>query len=115
MKSEEASISRQKLGKHIPSATNKQATIEKRVSKQRIVKHTTIRLLLETVISVRSVQSGYKEELVDCRDVSLLEYELGGRGIELRISPEVAVGRIIEMTERNELGCAKKDFMCDSK
>jgi hypothetical protein len=34
------------------------------VSKQRIGKHasTTIELLLETVVSIRSVQSGYKEE-----------------------------------------------------
>jgi hypothetical protein len=35
------------------------------VSKQRIGKHasTTMELLLETVFSIRSVQSGYKEEV----------------------------------------------------
>jgi hypothetical protein len=32
------------------------------VSKQRIGKHIKIRVLLETMFSVRSVQSGYKEE-----------------------------------------------------
>jgi hypothetical protein len=41
---------------------NTHATIEELVSKQWIGKHTT-GVLLETVFSVRSVQSGYKEEL----------------------------------------------------
>jgi hypothetical protein len=40
-------VSRQRIGKHIPAAMNS---------------HTTIELLLETVFSTRSVQSGYKEE-----------------------------------------------------
>jgi hypothetical protein len=66
-------IARQGLGKHTPTETNTQATIEEPVSKQRI--------LLETVFSVRSVQSGYEEELVEFRGVSLPGYELGSRGI----------------------------------
>jgi hypothetical protein len=40
-------VSRQQIGKHVPAATDT---------------HTTIELLLETVFSVRSVQSGYKED-----------------------------------------------------
>jgi hypothetical protein len=40
-------ISRQRMGKHFPAATNT---------------HTTIELLLETEFSTRSVQSGYKED-----------------------------------------------------
>jgi hypothetical protein len=43
-------------------ATNMHATIEEPVSKQWIGKHTTIGVLLETLFSIRSVQSGYKEE-----------------------------------------------------
>jgi hypothetical protein len=39
-------ISRQRLGKHVPSETDKYATLE---------------VLLETVFSTRSVQNGYKE------------------------------------------------------
>jgi hypothetical protein len=38
------------------------ATIEEPVSKQRFCKHTITGVLLEIVFSVRSVQSGYKEE-----------------------------------------------------
>jgi hypothetical protein len=56
--SEETSIARQWLGKHIPTATNTHATTEEPVSKQRIGKHTTIGVFLETVFSVRFVQSG---------------------------------------------------------
>jgi hypothetical protein len=41
---------------------NTHVTIEEPVSKQRNGKHTTIGVLLEMVFSVRSVQSGYKEE-----------------------------------------------------
>jgi hypothetical protein len=37
----------------------------------------------EAVFSAWSVQSGYKEELVEFRDASLQGYELGSRGIEL--------------------------------
>jgi hypothetical protein len=56
-----------------------------------IGKHKIIDVLLETVFSVRSVQSGYKEEfsgeeLVEFREASLPRYELGDRGIELRLS-----------------------------
>jgi hypothetical protein len=58
---EQTSIAMQRLGKHIPAAMNTHATIEEPVCKQRTDKH-TIGLLLETVFSVRSVQSGYEEE-----------------------------------------------------
>jgi hypothetical protein len=40
-------ISGQQISKHVPAATNM---------------HTTIELLLETVFSARSMQSGYKED-----------------------------------------------------
>jgi hypothetical protein len=40
-------VSRHRIGKHVPAATNT---------------HTTIELLLETVFSTRPVQSGYKED-----------------------------------------------------
>jgi hypothetical protein len=59
---EETSIARQRLGKHISAVTNTDATIEEHVSKQRISKHTAIGVLLERVFSIRSLQSGYKEE-----------------------------------------------------
>jgi hypothetical protein len=42
---EETSIASQRLGKHVPAATNMQATLD---------------VLLETMFSIRSVQSGYK-------------------------------------------------------
>jgi hypothetical protein len=45
--SETTFASRQRLGKHVPAATDTHATID---------------ALLETVFSTRSVQSGYKEE-----------------------------------------------------
>jgi hypothetical protein len=38
------------------------ATIEEAISKQQASKHITIGLLLETVFSILSVQSGYKED-----------------------------------------------------
>jgi hypothetical protein len=41
------SVSRQRIGKHVPAATNTHAAIE---------------LLLENVYSTRSVQMGYKED-----------------------------------------------------
>jgi hypothetical protein len=41
---------------------NTHGTIEEPVSKQRIGKHTTIGVLSETMFSIRSLQSGYKEE-----------------------------------------------------
>jgi hypothetical protein len=41
-------VSRERLGKHIPTAKNTHATIEEPVSKQRFGKHTTIGVLLET-------------------------------------------------------------------
>jgi hypothetical protein len=40
-------ISRQRIGKHIPAATNM---------------HATMKLLLDTVFSTRSVQGSYKED-----------------------------------------------------
>jgi hypothetical protein len=40
-------VSRQPIGKQVPAAMNK---------------HATIQLLFETVFSARSVQSGYKED-----------------------------------------------------
>jgi hypothetical protein len=52
---EKTSIARQRLGKHIPAAT------EKPISKQQIGKHTTIEVLLKNVFSLLSVQSGYKD------------------------------------------------------
>jgi hypothetical protein len=54
-------VSREGIRKHIPAATNTHATIE-HVSKQRSGKHTTKGVLMETVFSVRFVQSVYKEE-----------------------------------------------------
>jgi hypothetical protein len=40
-------VSKQRLGKHVPGATDKHATIE---------------VMLETVFSTRSVQRAYKED-----------------------------------------------------
>jgi hypothetical protein len=51
----------ERIGKHIPGATNTQSTIEEPVSKQRIGKHNSGGML-QTVFSVRSVQSVYKGE-----------------------------------------------------
>jgi hypothetical protein len=45
--SETTFVSKRRLGKYVPTATDKRATIE---------------VLLETVFSTRSVQRGYKEE-----------------------------------------------------
>jgi hypothetical protein len=45
--SETTFVSRQRLGKHIPAATDKHATIE---------------VLLETAFSTRSVRRGYEED-----------------------------------------------------
>jgi hypothetical protein len=83
MEPEETFIAMQRLGKHIPAEMNRHATIERLVFKQRIDKHSIIGVLLETVFPVRPVRSGYKEELVEFRDVSLPGCELGSRGIEL--------------------------------
>jgi hypothetical protein len=74
-------------------------TIEEPVSNERIGKHITIEILLEIEFSVRSVQSGYKEEfsseeLVKFRDASLPGYELGSGGIEL--SPVYGGGKLAE-------------------
>jgi hypothetical protein len=104
LKSEETSIARQRLGKHIPAATNTHATIEESVFKQRIGKRITIAVLPATVFPVRSMQSGYKEEfnweeLAEFRDARLPGYEFESRGIELKQSPEVAVCRVIEMRQ----------------
>jgi hypothetical protein len=40
-------VSRQRIGKHVPAATNTTTTLE---------------LMLETMLSTQSVQSGYKED-----------------------------------------------------
>jgi hypothetical protein len=121
VKPEETCIARQRLGKHIPVATNTHAPIEEPVSKQRIGKHSVIRVLLETVLSVRSVQSGYKEEfsweeIVEFRDASLQGYELGTRGRELsRVS---GVGSCQVTMESSEFSWElkvqqwKEDFTC---
>jgi hypothetical protein len=45
-----------------PQKWTSKKQIEKPVSKQRMGKQKTIGVLLETVFSIRSVQSGYKEE-----------------------------------------------------
>jgi hypothetical protein len=45
-------------GKQFPAEMNTHATIEEPVCKQRIGEYTTIGVLLETLFSVRSVQSG---------------------------------------------------------
>jgi hypothetical protein len=45
-KQEQGAVSRQRLGKHIPAATDTHATVE---------------VLLETVFCSQSMQSGYKE------------------------------------------------------
>jgi hypothetical protein len=105
-------VFRERNSKHIPPTTYTHA-IEESVSKQRIGEHTTIGVLLETVFSLLSMQSGYKEEfrwedLVEFRDASPPGYKLGSRGNELKESLEVAVGRIIETMARKELDCAKK-------
>jgi hypothetical protein len=68
---------------------------------------------LETMFSVRSLQSIYKEEfkwkdLAEFREASLPGHELGSRDIQLRESPEVTVGRIIEKMAKNEFGCGKE-------
>jgi hypothetical protein len=47
--SETSFVSRQQLGKHVPAAKDKKATIQ---------------VLLETVISTRSMRRGYKEPTV---------------------------------------------------
>jgi hypothetical protein len=46
--SETAFVSRQRLGKHVPAATDT---------------HATIQVSLETVFSTRAVQRGYKEDI----------------------------------------------------
>jgi hypothetical protein len=102
-------VSRKRIGKHIPAATNTHATIEDPVFNQRIDKHTAIGVLLETVFSVRFVQNGYNEEsswedLVDFqRSKWAVSRELSSAKIRekrwqlqertgLRV-PELAVGR----------------------
>jgi hypothetical protein len=55
-------VAMEQWSKHISVATNTHTTIEEPTSKQWIGKHTAIWILLETVFSVRSEQSGYKEE-----------------------------------------------------
>jgi hypothetical protein len=58
---------RQRIGEHIPVATDT---------------NTTIDLLLETVISTQSVQSGYKEDNwgdpVSCQLLVEIEFRTGG-------------------------------------
>jgi hypothetical protein len=62
MEPNQTSNARQRLGKHIPAATNTHATTEQPLSRERTGKHATILVLLETVFSVPSVERGYKEE-----------------------------------------------------
>jgi hypothetical protein len=57
------SIARQRLGKQVPMKMNMHRPIEEPVSKQQISKHTTTWVLLETVFSVSSVQSGTIERV----------------------------------------------------
>jgi hypothetical protein len=66
-------VSRQRIGKHVPAATNMS---------------TTIQLLLETVFAIRPVQSGYKQDNwgdpVSCQLTESVESQpvkrrLGGR------------------------------------
>jgi hypothetical protein len=57
VEAEETSITRQRLGKHIPGATNMQLKID---------------VLLETMFSVRSVQSGYKRRELQFGSVEYL-------------------------------------------
>jgi hypothetical protein len=114
VKSEERSIVRQRLGKHIPAATNTHATIEEPVSKQPIGKHRKIGVLQETVFSVRFVQSGYKEEfswekLVEFRDMSLRAEEL---------TETVSDGGSWQNNWDNgkkRIRMWREDFMCDLK
>jgi hypothetical protein len=56
--SETAFVSKQRLGKHVPAATDV---------------HATIQVLLETGISTRSVETGYKEDNWCSRVSSVLE------------------------------------------
>jgi hypothetical protein len=49
-------------GKQVPAEINTQATIQEPLSRQRISKYTKIGVLMGTVFSLWSVQSGYKEE-----------------------------------------------------
>jgi hypothetical protein len=58
-------VSKQRIGKHVPAATNM---------------HATIVLLLETVFSTRSVQMGYDEDNWD--DPVQLRVEFGKWGWE---------------------------------
>jgi hypothetical protein len=60
---------------------------------------------MEAVFSAWSVQSGYKEELVEFRETSLPGYEPGTRGIELS---RVFGSGSYRITAKKELGCEKK-------
>jgi hypothetical protein len=64
-------VSRQRIGKRVPVATNT---------------NTTIQLLLETVFSTRSVRSGYKEDNwgdAVSQELSLVTWE-----VSVKIEPE---------------------------
>jgi hypothetical protein len=56
-------LARQQLGKQVPVEMSLHAAKEEPVTKQRVGKHTTRGVLLETVFSVRPVQSGYIESI----------------------------------------------------
>lgn len=83
-------IVRQQVGKHIPAEENARKNMAS-FARQRINKHTF--LTVETVFSVWSVQSGYKEVFrgtknrtdngVEFRDASLPGYRLESRRLEL--------------------------------
>jgi hypothetical protein len=64
-------ISRQRIGKHVPIATNTNKTME---------------LMLETVFPTRSVQSGYKED--NWGSPVSIDWELSSAGRLWEIEPE---------------------------
>jgi hypothetical protein len=64
MESQKTSVARQRLGKHVPAATNREAAIG---------------ILLDTMFSIRSVQIGYKRrELRFGSSGKYKRLELGG-------------------------------------
>jgi hypothetical protein len=100
-KSEYMFIARQWLGKHFPSATNTQATIEwiTSVAMQRSCKHAFP--TSEAVFSVWSVESGSKEEFRSWQgqyriESSLRNWQLQNNG-------------------KKRIRLWKEDFMCDLK
>jgi hypothetical protein len=107
-------LARQLLGKHIPAATNTQATVQTSVAWQRCCKHAfptierlnflhgTCKVVIKKSSEPGSSNKGWR---VEFRNTSLPGYELWSRGIEL--SRVFGIDRCRIMA-RNELGCAKK-------